>query len=327
MKTNENVVSSTSAEDKKITNKPWYVKQWFLSQFFKTLLITCLINILIWGGFIAALPFFGPNIESFLFSSVKLIQKLQTDLDRLDHMQIEKGKELSRTDEKLQNEIQSLKDSMVTLTTDIKNLHDQVSLSTANLIVPSSNDISEQWKALVYNFESGILFDKNIQALLPLVSTNKDIHQALEGLVDLSSKQTYPFNKLFIELKDIKKRIEKSDYTDDSNKEWENKDRSWFRNLWEKIKSQLSFERVDSQKTIVIDPSTNKNLIKTLEEAIDLMRNNKFDDAIKKVKLIEKKVKPILDQWIINAEARLMVEKKFDLVKKQIGSFLTAKVQ
>jgi DNA gyrase/topoisomerase IV subunit A len=314
-----------------VAHKAQNKEHWFFSGFFKTLLINCCLNILIWGGVIAALPFFGPQIEQFLFPSVKQIQKMRNELDRAAIIEQEKSKELTSLSEQTRHELSGLKETLQILKNELKTVRDDVSSLRLQQVMSESTEIGGLWKAVLKQFGRGESFEEQLHALDPFIAENKDVLVAVRDLVTVSSQKTVPFNTLKHNLLMIKENItgektaESSVASNDATLRAGNL--SWFDTLWEKAKSYIQIERTDQIKTIVSSPSTKDVTLKTIDQAIALIEKHHFDHVIKTIKEIDVTARPIFEQWIIDAETRLVVEKKIDVLQKHITPLLVQRFE
>jgi hypothetical protein len=299
---------------------------WFLSQLFKTLLITGAINLILWGGLITALPFFGPEIENLLFPSIKKIQTLRSELDRVHVIQDEKSKALSALTDQTQRELATLKESLNKLSDQVKALHDRVSTPVASLAVSGSSEIVTQWNSLLKHFSNGDPFEAQLQALNPFIAGNKDVLMAVRELVNVASKKTVPFGKLAADLVTIKEKLVRAKHSNDNNPPIEEKNNSWVDGLWEKAKSHISFERTDHAAIKAASPSTKEALIKAIEMALSLIEKHQFAAAIKLIKEQQQITKTIFDQWLVDAEVRVSVEQKVEVLRQKLTPLLNKKV-
>ena len=300
-------------------------KPWFLSQLFKTLLITGSINLILWGGVITALPFFGPEIENLLFPSIKKFQNLRNELDRVHMIQDEKSKALTALTKQTQKEFAALKESLNKLSDQVKVLHDRVSTS-ANLPVSGLSESAKHWHALLQQFDKGEPFEEQLHALSPFIAGNKDILMAAHELVNVASKKTKPFHKLTEELLTLKKDLLSAQHRNNSNPSAGTKGNSWLSSLWEKAKSQILSERTDQASIKAASPSTKEILIKTIETAISLIEKYQFEEAIKTIKEQQVLAKPIFEQWIADADMRVSVGQKIETLRQRIVPLLNKKV-
>ncbi|MDP4725018.1 MAG: hypothetical protein NWS47_01835 [Alphaproteobacteria bacterium] len=306
--------------------QPQEENHWFVSQLFRTLLITGAINLILWGGVITALPFFGPEIENILFPSIKKIQVLRSELDRVHLIQDEKSKALATLTDQTQKELATLNESLNKLSDQVKALHDRVSIPTAGLAVSGSSEIVAQWNSLLEHFSNGDPFIEQLRALDPFIAKRKDILEAAHELINAASKKTRPFKKLTADLVVIKEKLVRSKHTNDNNPSTNTKDQSWIDSLWEKAKSHISFERTDQAAIKAASPSTKETLIKTIEEAISLIEKHQFDAAIKTIKEQQAISKTIFDRWLSDADVRLSVEQKVETLRQRLTPLLTKKV-
>ncbi len=298
---------------------------WFLSQLFKTLLITGAINLILWGGLITALPFFGPEIENLLFPSIKKIQTLRSELDRVHVIQDEKSKALTALTDQTQKELATLKESLNKLSDQVKALQDRVSTPAASLVVSGSSEIVTKWNALLKHFSNGDPFEGQLHALNPFIAGNKDILMATHELVNVASKKTVPFSKLGAELAAIKEKLVSAKHSNDNNPT-DAKGNSWIDGLWEKAKSHISFERIDQAAIKAASPSTKETLIKAIETAVSLIEKHQFAAAVKTIKEQQTLAKTIFDQWLIDADMRLSVEQKIEVLRQRLTPLLNKKV-
>ncbi|MDP3371373.1 MAG: hypothetical protein Q8S21_00540 [Candidatus Paracaedibacteraceae bacterium] len=297
-------------------------KNWFFSQFCKTFLITCVLNIIIWGGFIAALPFFGPELEHFLFPSVKHIQRIRTEIDRIHLLQEEKNKDYEQNTSKIQQDLTELRNDVKKLSEQLKRTHEQPSLGIPTN--STSNELEKHWNCLLMNFAKGESFEKELHALDPYVKEHKDVLVAIHELVNIASKETRPFNKLAVDLIAIKVQIENKQTNDKKGKPISK--HSWINDLWEKLKSHISFERTNQPPVILKDQSQKEFLIKTIDHALTHIQKHNYKDAIDTITPHKIIAQPAFDQWLIDAEERLSVELKIETLRQHINPFLTAKV-
>lgn len=306
--------------------QPQQEKSWFLSQLFKTLLITGALNLILWGGVIAALPFFGPEIENLLFPSIKKIQTLRSELDRVHVIQDEKSKALSALTDRTQRELATLNESLNKLSDQVKALHDRVSAPVESLAVSGSSEIVTQWNSLLKHFSEGDSFEAQLHALDPFIAGNKDVLMAVHELVNIASKKTVPFGKLAADLLIIKEKLVSAKHSNDNNPPLDTKNNSWVDGLWEKAKSHISFERTDQAAIKAVSPSTKDTLIKAIETTISLIEKHQFDAAIKTIKEQQELAKTIFDQWLMDAEMRISVEQKIEVLRQKLTPLLTKKV-
>lgn len=297
----------------------------FLSQLFRTILINLSLNILVWGGFIAMLPFFGNEMEQLLFPSVKQIQKIRTEINHIHLIQDEKGKEINALSSKTQHEIANLKNTVHKLSEEIKVLHDRLSTPLATLAVPQPNEIAIQWNSLLKNFEKGEPFEAQLHSFDPFVKDHKDILFAIHDLVNVASKRTTPFDKLASELTRIKEQITNQSHTNDTHNSSFSK-HPWLNAIWEKIKSHISFEKIAPEAIDLKDPSKKAHIIKAIDEAISSIQAHKYADAIKIIKANASSAKPAFDQWLVDADTRLSIEIKIEILRQHLAPFLTSKV-
>ncbi|MES2252851.1 MAG: hypothetical protein V4482_04100 [Pseudomonadota bacterium] len=301
-------------------------KHWFFPQLAKTLLITCVLNVILWGGVIATLPFFGPEIEHFLFPSVKHIQKIRSEIDRIHVIQDERGKELTALTAQTQQDIAALKEAVHSLSDQVKALHDRVSTPASSLVVPESSEISTQWNILLKHFEKGEPFEEQLHALDPFIADNKETLMAVHALVNEASKKTTTFDKLAAELLIIKEKLMGAQYnTANETGAIAAKD-SWISTLWEKAKSHISLERTDQVTITVADPTQKTALIKAIEQAVEHIEKHQFDAAIKTIKTLGTYAKPAFDQWLMSAEMRLSIEQKIEVLHQRLAPILIKKV-
>jgi hypothetical protein len=305
--------------------QPPQEKPWFLSQLFKTLLITGSINLILWGGVITALPFFGPEIENLLFPSIKKIQTLRSELDRVHVIQDEKSKALTTLTDQAQKELATLKESLNKLSDQVKALQDRVATPAASLAISGSSEIVTQWNSLLKHFSNGDPFEEQLHALNPFIAGNKDILMAAHELVNVASKKTRPFEKLTADLVLIKEKLVSAKHSNDNNSS-DSKSNSWIDGLWEKAKGHISFERTDQAAIKAASPSTKETLIKATEAAISLIDKHQFNAAIKAIKEQQALSKTIFDQWLSDAEMRLSVEQKVEVLRQQLTPLLNKKV-
>ena len=301
-------------------------KSWFLSQLFKTLLITGAINLILWGGVITALPFFGPEIENLLFPSIKKIQALRSELDRVHVIQDEKSKALSVLTDQTQRELAALKDSLNKLSDQVKELHDRLSTPVASLVVSGSSEIVTQWNSLLKHFSSGAPFEAQLNALNPFIAGNKDVLMAVHELVNVASKKTVPFGKLAADLITIKEKLVSAKHSNDNNPPLDAKNNSWIDGLWEKAKSQILSERTDQATIKAASSSAKDTLIKTIETALSLIEKHQFAAAIKSIKEQQEIAKTIFDQWLVDAEMRVSVEEKVEVLRQKLTPLLNKRV-
>lgn len=301
-------------------------KHWFLSQLFKTLLITATINLVLWGGFITALPFFGQEIENLLFPSIKKIQNLRSELDRVHMIQEEKSKALTTLSDQTHKEIAALRESLNTLSDQVKALQDRVSTPTAILTTPRSSKIVNQWNALLKHFTNGDSFEEKLQALNPFIAGNKDVLVAAQELVKVASKKTRPFSQLSADLLIIKEKLIRAKHSNDNQEFTGSKSNSWLDDLWERTKSHISFERTDQAAIKAASLSTKEILIKTIEAAISLIEQHQFEAAIKTIKEQKALAKTIFDQWISDADTRFSIEQKIEVLRQKLTPLLNQKV-
>jgi hypothetical protein len=320
MTTNINPTPSHTDEEK------YHTKPWFLSQLFKTLLINCSLNLVIWGGVIATLPFFGPEIEHFLFPSVKHIQTLRNEVNRIHIIQDEKGKALSALTEKTQRELAVLQESFNKLSDQVKALQNRVAAPAANLPVSELSESARHWHTLLQQFDKGEPFEEQLHALDPFIAGNKDILMAAHELVDGASKRTRPFYKLTDDLLVLKKDLLNAQHRNNNNPSAGTKSNSWIDDLWEKAKGQISFERTDQATIDAPNPSLKETLIKTIETAVSLIEEHQIDAAIKTIKAQQALGKPIFDQWIADADMRVSVGQKIETLRQRLAPLLNKKV-
>jgi phage host-nuclease inhibitor protein Gam len=318
--------ASVASENKK-------KEYWFFPGLFKALLINICINILIWGGVIATVPFFGPQIENFLFPSVKLIQKMRSELDRVGIIQDEKNKELTSLSDQTRHETTKLTESIQKLNAELKTLRDEVAASRMQHALPESGEISIQWNELIERFEKGEAFEKQLHALDPLVADKKDILRAIHELKNVSSQQTVPFDVLKHNLVSIKEKISgKPSVETDKAKDpaGDSQKTSWLDKLWEKAQTYISIERTDQLKAVASNPSAKQAALKTIDQALSLIEKQSYEEAIKIIKEIDVSAKPIVEQWLVDAEMRISVTKKIEglrlhltpLLVRPLGSFV-----
>ena len=316
--------NAAHTQDTPITHshKAHHVRHWFFPQLLKTLAITCVLNILIWGGVIATLPFFGPEIEHFLFPSVKHIQKIRNELDRVHVIQDERGKELASLSTQTHKEISDLKETVRALSDQVKALQDRPSASIAGLAAPESNEISVQWNLLLKNVDTGEPFEAQLHALDPFIVGNKDALMAVHALVNEAAKKTVPFSKLATDLVLIKEKLThvQRDPGNESTKE------SWIAALWEKAKNHISFERTDQIAITLDDPSQKNAIVAAIDLAIGHIEKHHFDAAINTIKKQAVHAKPTFDQWLSDADVRLSVEQKIEILRQRITPILNQKV-
>ena len=301
-------------------------KHWFFSQLFKTLLITATINLILWGGVITALPFFGPEIEDLLFPSIKKIHTLRSELDRVHVIQEEKSKALTALTDQTEKELAVLKESINKLSDQVKVLQDRVSTSNASLAVSGSSQIVTQWNSLLKNFTNGDPFEVQLQALNPFIAGNKDILMAAHDLVNVASKKTRTLKKLTEDLVLIREKLVNAKHSDNNTPSADAHSNSWIGGLWEKAKSHISFERTDQAAIKAASSSTKETLIKTTEAAISLIEKQQFEAAIKTIKEQQALSKTIFDQWLSDADMRLSVEQKVDILRQRLTPLLNKKV-
>lgn len=301
-------------------------KHWFLSELFKTLLITATINLILWGGFVAALPFFGPEIENLLFPSIKKIQNLRSELDRVHLIQEEKSKALTTLTDQTHKEISELRESLNKLSDQVKALQDRVATPTATLTTPGSSKLVNQWNTLLKHFANGDSFEEQLHALNPFITGNKDVLLAVHELVNVASKTTRPFSQLSADLLVIKEKLIQAKYSNDNKEPASSKNTSWLGDLWEKTKSHISFERTDQAAIKAASLSTKETLIKTIETAVTQIEQHQFEAAIKTIKEQKTLAKTIFDQWLTDADIRFSIEQKIEILRQKLTPLLNQKV-
>jgi len=308
-------------------SKAQQANHWFFPQLARTLLITCVLNIVLWGGVIATLPFYGPEIEHFLFPSVKHIQKIRSEIDRIHAIQDEQGKELAAVTAQTQQNIAALKETIQSLSDQVKALNERVSSAPASsLAVPESDEISTHWNALLKQFEKGEPFEEQLHALDPFIADNKLALMAVHALVNEASNKTIPFDKLSAELRSIKEKLIGAPHNAANEPGGIAEKNSWINTLWEKAKSHISLERTDQIIITVADPTQKTALAKAIEQAVEHIEKHEFEAAIHLIKAQGAYAKPTFDQWLINAEMRLSIEQRINVLRQRLMPILSKKV-
>jgi hypothetical protein len=289
-----------------------------IHSFINVLLMIFGVNLSIGALFFVLISSFKTEVEHFLFPSVSRIPFIKTELERVHLLHEERGKQLTDLSLKTNSEIIALKESVQALSEEVKTLKGQLQANRQPAMAPvPSTELGVSWHALLVRVQKGESFEKELHALKPYMSTNKDLLLAVHPLVDCASRETRTFDVLVRDLRLIKEQLTQ---TSSVVIDWNHA--SWWEVLWYKIKRLVRFERMDMGSVASSDPTKKATIIASIDRALDFIERQEFDKAIKEIRIHEFDAKPVFDQWLVEADARLSLQQKIDHLQRHIEPLL-----
>ena len=289
-----------------------------IHSFINILLMIFGVNLSIGALFFILISSFKTEVEHFLFPSVSRIPFIKTELERVHLLHEERGKQLTDLSLKTNSEIITLKESVRALSEEVKTLKGQLHANRQPAMTPvPSTELGVSWHALLARVQKGESFEKELHALKPYISTNKDLLLAVHPLVDCASRETRTFEMLVRDLRLIKEQLTQ---TNSMVIDWSHA--SWWDVLWYKIKRLVRFERMDVGGIVPSDPAKKATIVVSVDRALDFIERQEFDKAIKEIRLHEFAAKPVFDQWLVEADARLSLQQKIDHLQRHLAPLL-----
>ncbi len=289
-----------------------------IHSFVNILLMIFGVNLSIGALSFVVISLFKSEIEHFLFPSVSHIPFIKTELERVHLLQEERGKQLTELSAKTTSEVIVLKGIVQALSEEVKALksQQQSNRQPTMAFVPST-EFGMLWQALLVRIQKGESFEKELHALKPYISTSKDLLLAVHPLVDCASSETRTFDMLTRDLRLIKEQLTQ---TNSVVIDWNHA--SWWEVLWHKIKRLVRFERIETSVIPASDPAKKTAIVTSIDRAIEWIERQEFSKAIKEIRIHEFDVKPVFDQWLVDADARLSLQQKIDYLQRQLAPLL-----
>jgi hypothetical protein len=268
-----------------------------------------------------ALPYFGDVVERYLFPSSQVIEKIQTDVNHQNSINEQRAKGIDAFKMQTKTDIDALKDEIVTLQTALKGMDEQLKLTQDRLSksiqsqpITSSGFIADQWGRVESRFNHGEIFESELHALIPLVGAYKTVLESLHPVVPFANQMTKTFVTLVGELEDAKNKFEALVFESD--------DVSFVSRVWRGMKNIITFESVHAPAVNIDSHEKRTRVITAIEQAINHIKGNRYDQAIRVIRSLDSIVKSYFNTWLNEADKRLSAEKVFDALRQRISPII-----
>lgn len=296
-------------------------KKMKINNFVNIMLMLFGVNLTIGALCVVILSSFKSEIELFLFPAVSRIPLIKNELERVHLLHEERGKQLTDLSVKMTNEIATLKESMHALSEEINVLKKQFETKTKpamESVLPT--EFGLLWNGILARVQKGESFEKELHALNPYVSTNKDVLLAIHPLVDCAAKETRTFDALLKELLLLKEELVHSNTLTDIDNS------VWWQGVWHKFKRLIRLENMDGTIVTINDPLKKTALLRSIEAAIQFMEQQHYDKAIQEIRMHALEGKSALTGWLADAEARLSLQQKIENLQRHLVQLLAKRV-
>ncbi len=297
---------------------------WQHKHFFHHVVVNLVIMLVVLGLVFAWLPFFGPQLEKYLFPSSRQIEVLQQDhvvlsskVEELQRNLAEVKGHLSELPP-LKQQVNTLSETVNGISTTINEINEKIARIKQASTQPHL--LNEPWEIIQSRFQKGEAFADVLHTLIPKVGADKQLIYTLHQLTVPANIATKPVTVLMSELQIIYDELKKNKETGNSIVIGE----TWWQRLVNKIYALVHIRKMNEAVTEVKYGQDDLHpLLASLENAIKQLNAGQLTGVLEIIRPLESKYKSLLSGWFQEAEKRKSLEDAFNLFKVRFEAFIS----
>ena len=303
-----------------IENKKFF---WQHKHFLHHVFINLMMILIVLGVVFAWLPFFGPQIEKYLFPSSRQIEVLQKDYGSLTSKVEELQRNLTQAQGQLselvllKKQVSTLSETVNGISTHINEINEKIARIKQASTQPHL--LQEPWEMILSRFQKGEAFSDVLHTLLPKLGADKHLIEALHQLTVPANTTSKPITILAQELQTICDELKKSKETGAPVVLGD----TWWQRLVNKIYALIHIRKMNEESAEVkYGQDDLLSLLGSLENTIKQLNAGQLAAAIDIIRPVESKYKSLLSGWLQEAEKRRNLEDAFNLFKVRFEAFI-----
>lgn len=295
---------------------------WRYKHFFHHLVTNVLVTIVLLGVLISWLPHFSPEIEKFVFPSVKQIEALKKEITVLIVKVEELGKQVQSQKEQL-SDVGNLKSQVATFgetlnsysksLTELTERFDKFKHSTPQ---GQLNFLKEGIKELQQRVDKGEAFSDVLHTLISKVGSDKLAIDTIHQLTVYGNSPTKTPSMLAEELQSICDHLKVSK---EEHKPVAVENKGMWDRFVSKIYDLVHIKKLgEEEKRQEVSQQDLDDITSKSGEIIKALKKQDLPKAIEAVRILAGQYKGLFSSWLQEAEKRKSLEEAFTVFKNKI---------
>ena len=294
---------------------------WHYKHFFHNLITNVLVTIILLGVITSWLPHFGPEIERFVFPSVKQIEMLQKEITVLTVKIDELGRQTQTQKEQL-SEVGNLKSQVTTFgetlntySKSLVELTERFEKFKHETPQGQMNFLKEGLSQLQQRVDKGEPFSDILHGLISKVGSDKFAIDTIHQLTVYANAPTKTSAVLAQELQSIYDhlRVKKEE-----NKSAVPENQGMWSRFISKVYDLVHVKKIgEEEKKHEVSQQDLDNISAKVEGIIKKLNQQDLQHAIESARVLASQYKGLFSSWLQEAETRKSLEEAFSLFKNK----------